>query len=298
MSGDSSSSTNTCLGYASRLSAYPHKGVTGLPEREDTARVLKPKLARLAELVRSARGVVALTGAGISTAAGIPDFRGPKGIWTLEDEGKKRKRRESKNGTSRRRRRDDDEDVSGASFESAAPTTTHMALAALAEAGKLTLCATQNVDGLHFASGLPRAKLAILHGCVFTEKCEACGSEYVRDHDVGGISFKPTGRACDEPCGGVLRDTVLDWEDDLPEEEWDRTEAAFRDADLALCLGTSLRITPAADLPLSAKRFVIVNLQETPHDRQAALVIRAKVDAVMSFLLAELNLALPPAPAR
>lgn len=274
---------NTCLGYASRLSAYPNKGVTGLPEREDSKRVLTTKLKRLVDLVSAAERVVVLTGAGISTSAGIPDFRGPRGIWTLEDAAKKGKKQ----------RRSRDGDVSQASFESAVATPTHFALVALARAGKVTWCATQNVDGLHLSSGFPRTKLAILHGCVFTEKCRDCGKEYVRDQDVGGISFQPTGRLCDDPCGGVLVDTVLDWEDDLPEDEWQATEAEFAQADVCLCLGTSLRITPAADLPFKAKRFVIVNLQETPHDRKATLVIKARVDAVMSHLLLQLGIDLP-----
>lgn len=285
----SAPAVNTCLGYASRLSAYPHKGVTGLPEMEDTKRALKSKLSRLADLVRNASSVVALTGAGISTSAGIPDFRGPRGIWTLEDVQRKKKSKKSR----ARRRQEDDSSVVGATFESARPTATHMALVALERAGKLTLCATQNVDNLHLASGFPRSKLAILHGCVFTEKCEGCGKEYVQDHDVGGISFKPTGRRC-EACGGVLRDTVLDWDDAIPDDEWEKTQAAFSSADLALCLGTSLRITPAADLPLEAAEFVVVNLQETPHDKEAALVVRGRVDVIMTDLLAQLGLELPP----
>lgn len=269
---------NTCLGYASRLSAYPHKGVTGLPEIEDTPRQFKSKMRRLVEMVKSAKSVVALTGAGISTSAGIPDFRGPRGIWTLEDQAKK--------ATKKRRRRNDDEGE-GSSFEDAVPTKTHLGLAELERKGKMTLCATQNVDDLHLKSGFPREKLAILHGCVFTERCRRCDKEYVRPVDVGGVSFKPTGRQCDD-CGDDLVDTVLDWEDELPDREWDKTQEAFERADLALCLGTSLRITPAADLPLQAKEFVIVNLQETPHDRKARLVIRARVDDVMTNLLAGL----------
>ena len=269
---------NTCLGYAARLSPYEHKGVTGLPETEDSERALKRKLKRLVALVKDASKVVALTGAGISTSAGIPDFRGEKGIWTLEK--KKRKRRR-------------DDDIEGASFETAQPTTTHRALVALAANGKLTWCATQNVDGLHLTSGFPRSKLAILHGCVFTERCEPCDKEFVRSFDVGGISFQPTGRQCDV-CTSDLVDTILDWDDDLPDREWNPTSDAFDDADVALCLGTSLRITPAADLPLKAKAFVIINLQQTPHDSQATLVIRARVDRVMTHLLNELNIPLLP----
>ena len=84
---------NTCGGYAARLSDYKHKGVTGLPETEDAPAVLEAKLAQLIDMVRAAERVVVLTGAGVSTSVGLPDFRGPKGIWTLEDEAKKKKRK-------------------------------------------------------------------------------------------------------------------------------------------------------------------------------------------------------------
>ena len=109
----------------------------------------------------------------------------------------------------------------------------------------------ENVDGLHLRSGLPRSKLSILHGDCFVEKCERCKLEYVRDFDVGGVSFKPTGRLCeDDKCQGVLRDVVVDWNDALPEIDLDEAEKVCRSADLVIALGTSLRIVPAGRLPL------------------------------------------------
>ena len=218
----------------------------------------------------------------MSTSAGLPDFRGPKGIWTLEDEAKKKKRKKA--------RPPDLASISGASFETVRPTFTHDALVALERAGSLDFLATQNVDGLHRRSGFPRNKLGVLHGCVFTEKCETCGTEAFHDVDLGGVSFQPTGNACGT-CGGVMRDTVLDWDDGLPPAEWGPAERAFGAADVCLALGTSLRIIPAADMPALADRFVIVNLQETPHDGAAALVVRARVDAVMERLCAALGVA-------
>ena len=199
---------NTCGGYAARLSDYKHKGVTGLPETEDAPAVLEAKLAQLIDMVRAAERVVVLTGAGVSTSAGLPDFRGPRGIWTLEDEAKKKKKR-------KKARPPDLATISGASFETVRPTFTHDALVALERAGSLDFLATQNVDGLHRRSGFPRNKLGVLHGCVFTEKCETCGTEAFHDVDLGGVSFQPTGNACGT-CGGAMRDTVLDWDDGLP----------------------------------------------------------------------------------
>ena len=118
--------------------------------------------------------------------------------------------------------------------------------------GILKSIISQNVDGLHRRSGFPRNKLGVLHGCVFTEKCETCGTEAFHDVDLGGVSFQPTGNACGT-CGGVMRDTVLDWDDGLPPAEWGPAERAFGAADVCLALGTSLRIIPAADMPARAR---------------------------------------------
>ena len=366
-------------GYANRLSEYNHKGVCGLPESFESSRSIKIKLGKLVELVKESKHIVVLTGAGVSTSAGIPDFRGPKGIWTVEEEEKKAKDKEERkrkrqtkqkkgvtkqqetaddvivdtaaaaaregaadvgetakpqcddgkvseyyNSPSRaastsasatKRKRDDDEsDKSGdgdgsdnngtsaatalkesttPSFESARPTFTHRALTKLASVDIVKYVVTQNVDGLHRRSGLPRSKHAVLHGCVFTEKCERCGEEYFRDFDLGGVSFQKTGRQCTKnDCGGDLRDTILDWDDALPEDDWDRSQDECEAADLVLALGTSLRIEPAGSLPLRAKKFVIVNLQVTPLDDDATLIIKERVDRVMEHLLKELNIKL------
>jgi mono-ADP-ribosyltransferase sirtuin 6 len=267
-------------GYASRLAEYPNKGVCGLPENTDTKRSLTVKLNKLAVMVKKSKHFVILTGAGISTNAGIPDFRGPQGIWTLENEKKKAE-------SSKKSRKREREPVV-MDFATAQPTLTHRAIAKLAFEGILKFCITQNVDGLHRRSGLSRDHHAVLHGCVFTEKCGDCGMEHFRDVDVGGMSFQKTGRKC-EKCQGDLCDTLLDWEDPLPEDDFERATEECEKADLALCLGTSLRIEPAGSLPKLAKKYVIVNLQETPMDQEAAMVIRGRVDDVMSNLMEQLG---------
>jgi mono-ADP-ribosyltransferase sirtuin 6 len=92
-------------------------------------------------------------------------------------------------------------------------TKKHKALVALLRAGKLTYVCSQNVDGLHLRSGVPRAQLAELHGDCFVERCAACGAEYARDFELETVGFKRTGRACAAPgCGGALVDSILDWE--------------------------------------------------------------------------------------
>ncbi|KAH9652304.1 NAD-dependent protein deacetylase SRT1 [Citrus sinensis] len=243
--------------------------------------------------------LVVFTGAGISTSCGIPDFRGPNGIWTLQREGKPLPE-------------------ASLPFHRAMPGMTHMALVELEKAGILKFVISQNVDGLHLRSGIPREKLAELHGNSFMEACPSCGSEYFRDFEVETIGLKETSRRCsDLKCGAKLRDTVLDWEDALPPKEMNPAEKHCKIADVVLCLGTSmlktitytpshifmitfysLQITPACNLPLKCLRgggkIVIVNLQKTPKDKKASLVIHGFVDKVVAGVMDLLNLRIPP----
>ncbi|XP_021287890.1 NAD-dependent protein deacetylase SRT1 isoform X2 [Herrania umbratica] len=179
------------------------------------------------------------------------------------------------------------------------PSMTHMALVELEKAGILKFVISQNVDGLHLRSGIPREKLAELHGNSFMETCPSCSAEYLRDFEVETIGLKETSRRCsDEKCGAKLRDTVLDWEDALPPKEMNLAEKHCRMGDVVLCLGTSLQITPACNLPLKSLRgggkIVIVNLQQTPKDKKASLVIHGFVDKVIAGVMEWLNMQIPP----
>jgi len=161
---------------------------------------------------------------------------------------------------------------------------------------------SQNVDGLHPRSGFPLNRLAELHGSVFCEQCDRCSRRYYRSFGVGSVGLKETGRDCEGTstgrlCRGRLRDTTLDWEDALPEEQFAMARRFANNSDVALCLGTSLQIVPVGNLPLETRRkggrMVTVNLQHTKHEKKADLVIHAKVDAVMRRVLAALEVELP-----
>jgi len=268
-------------GYAERLTKGVWKGKCGLPEQFDAPDELERKVEELAQLVRQSSHLVVYTGAGVSTAAGIRDFRGPNGVWTAEERG-------------------ETSTAQGTRFENAKPTLTHMALVALHRLSILKFVVTQNVDNLHTKSGLPRNMVAELHGNVFKETCEKCQREYIGTKELPTVGFKLTGNTCE--CGGLLRDTVLDWFDALPEKEMSDSDDHSKKADLALCLGTSLQIVPARNLPLKATRkhsksqpgkMVIVNLQKTPLDGKAHLIIRAKCDDVMTLLMQKLSSEIP-----
>jgi len=269
--------------YAARLKKGVYYGVCGTPELYDTPEEFDSKVEKLCNFLKESKYTVVHTGAGISTACGIPDFRGPNGVWTRELRAGKRPNSQEASLTS-----------SECRFEDARPSLTHMALVLLVKLGLVQFVVTQNVDGLHLRSGLPSECLAELHGNVFSERCEACQRVCVRNFEIGSIGLKPTGRRC-RVCGGVLRDTLLDWDDPLPEDTLSLSREHSRRAELALVLGSSLRVRPANALPLETRgRFVICNLQRTPRDRRATFVLRAQADRIMYVLLQRLSVPLLP----
>ncbi|CAM9116682.1 unnamed protein product [Discosporangium mesarthrocarpum] len=176
------------------------------------------------------------------------------------------------------------------------PTLGHMALVGLVKAGLVNAIVSQNVDGLHLRSGIPRSKLCEVHGNLFMEHCTKaqCGEEVVRTTDLGGVGFKPTGRFC-RKCGSSMVDTLLDFNDELrdldaAQEHSHRCSVA---GGLALCLGTSLQMAPSMDFPCEANKMVIVNLQATRKDKRATLVMRTTIDKVMKSLMEKLALPIP-----
>uniref|UniRef100_A0A0B6ZQJ5 protein acetyllysine N-acetyltransferase n=1 Tax=Arion vulgaris TaxID=1028688 RepID=A0A0B6ZQJ5_9EUPU len=270
------------VNYASGLSPYENKGKCGLPETFDSPEILSQKLDQLASLVRCSKHIVVHTGAGISTSAGIPDFRGPKGVWTLEEKG--------------------ESPQFDITFDSAEPTATHMALVALERAGIVKYVVSQNIDGLHLKSGFPRNRLSELHGNMFIEECNKCGYQYIKKYCVPTMARNMTGGSCTQiksrgTCRGKLIDTILDWENSLPEQDLNTAVEQCKKSDLTICLGTSLQILPSGNIPLLTKKnggkIVIVNLQPTKHDKKCDLKIAAYVDDVMRRLCEALDVDIP-----
>mmetsp|Transcript_21092 Transcript_21092/g.34014 ORF Transcript_21092/g.34014 Transcript_21092/m.34014 type:complete len:323 (+) Transcript_21092:88-1056(+) len=276
--------------YAEMLSEYTNKGEVGMTEYIETEDATAEKIKELATLIRESKYTVIYTGAGISTSAGIPDFRGPNGVWTCEKRGIKH--------------------PEGKAWEDTKPTLTHLAINLLHEKGFVKALISQNVDGLHLRSGFPRDCLSELHGNIFMEKCERCFAEYLRSSPIKSVGLKLTGRRCSKMritrgrevgCRGRLRDTTLDWEDMLPEPDFSRANYHSEKSMLSITLGTSLQIKPACEMPTYGRRknnknakLVVVNLQKTPYDSEACLVIHARVDNVMKGLLGELGMKVDP----
>jgi len=181
----------------------------------------------------------------------------------------------------------------------AQPTLTHMALVRLLESNYLKYLVSQNCDGLHVKSGIPAAKISELHGNTNVEACAKCAKLYYRNFRVRKVQNRAnlTGRRCE--CGTPLRYTTVAFGQSMPDECFTRAEQNSEIADVTLCLGTSMRVTPACDLPVAGKKtnknhaLCIVNLQKTPFDDQCAVRIYHKVDVVITMLMKMLDLEIP-----
>ncbi|MCO6417936.1 Sir2 family NAD-dependent protein deacetylase [Siccirubricoccus sp. KC 17139] len=238
-------------------------------------------ITELKRLLGAAERAVVFTGAGISTESGIPDFRSPGGIWTqmkpimFQDFCASV---EARRETWRRRF------ASDPVMRAAEPNRGHRAVARLVREGKVSAVITQNIDGLHQASGIPDRQVIELHGNTTYATCLDCAARYEiaelrlafeRDGDV------PECRAC----GGFVKPATISFGQSMPEAAMLRAEQAVRAADLCLVLGSSLVVYPAAGFPEMAKRqgakLVIVNREETPLDPWADLVIHAGIGDVM-----------------
>ncbi|XP_070511868.1 NAD-dependent protein deacetylase Sirt6 isoform X2 [Cardiocondyla obscurior] len=189
------------------------------------------------------------------------------------------------------------------SFDEAIPTKTHMALKKLIEAKKVKFIISQNIDGLHLRSGIQRQHLAELHGNMFTEQCDKCGRQFIRNFATKSVGKKSLDTVCrseqigGRPCRGRMHDTILDWEHNLPDSDLTLSDLHSSVADLSICLGTTLQIIPSGNLPLYTKKYggrlVICNLQPTKHDKKADLIINGNVDEIVVAVMKKLGLEIP-----
>ena len=244
------------------------------------------ELAKAREMrlwVRQSSYVVWFTGAGISTESGLPDFRGPQGVWTRRDAGLPPPQ-------------------ARVAPDQVQPNRTHHALVDLEKRGKAAFLISQNVDGLHLDSGFPGAKLAELHGNSKLMACSGCHrkispKEANWDRGRWGPGYRGREPAPGQPgcpsCGGRLYSSVVNFGDPLPSDELTASFQHARTCDLFVVLGSSLVVSPAADLPGEAleagARLVICNMGETPYDQTCDLRISSDVGDVMQVMLEDLG---------
>jgi NAD-dependent deacetylase len=238
-------------------------------------------VAELSALLSRSRRVLAFTGAGISTASGIPDFRGPKGVWQT------RTPTYYQDFIASERARCEYWDFKLESwhvFRDARPSAVHHALVDLERMRKLEALVTQNVDGLHQAAGTSPAKLIELHGTNSEVECVGCGKREPPQRSMAEFAASRRSPRC-LGCDGLMKPAVVMFGQALVPEHLESARAAAESADLILALGSSLVVTPAANIPLfGAQRgtpYVIVNQGETPHDEIATLRIDDDVERVL-----------------
>jgi NAD-dependent deacetylase len=240
------------------------------------------QLDRLAALLRSADQIVVLTGAGISTESGIPDFRSPGGIWTKYQPiyfddfmSSEEMRRE----TWRRKFATDQ------TMLKAEPNAGHRALAKLVEQGKMTAIITQNVDGLHQRSGVPATRIIELHGNTTYATCLDCGQRYELEPIRKAFQADGTLPVC-EKCDGIVKTATISFGQAMPEIQMARAQDETMQCDLFIVLGSSLVVYPAAGFPRIAKRrgakLAILNREPTDQDDDADLVVHDEIGPTMS----------------
>ena len=237
---------------------------------------------KLQDLIKKSKKLVFFTGAGISTNSGIPDFRGPQGVWKTSTPiyfqdfiNSREKRIESWE------RKFSNE----LSIDSAKPNSGHLKLAEIINKKEGTHLITQNVDNLHQDSGIDDSQITELHGNATYAKCLDCSKKYELD------SLKKEFLSSKEPpfcndCGGIVKTATISFGQAMPEEEMITAQRVSIKSDLFICLGSSLAVFPAADIPLLAKEtgaiLVIVNNESTQMDHLSDLVINRDISEVLS----------------
>ena len=240
--------------------------------------------------VEQARSIAVLTGAGISTDSGIPDFRGPNGVWT-KNPGAER--------MSDLRHYVADPEVRKRAWQSrkthpawtAEPNAGHFALVGLEHSGRLSALLTQNIDGLHQRAGSAAEIVIELHGTIWQVECLGCGARTRMADQLRRVSDADPDPAC-ELCGGILKSATISFGQQLDPRVIERAALAARDCDLLIAIGSSLTVHPAAGLCTVAveagARLVILNAQETPYDGVADAVLRGPIGEILPALTRDL----------
>ena len=244
-------------------------------------------IEQVAGWLKASNNTVVLTGAGISTESGIPDFRGPQGVWTRDPEAEKRATiqhymasREARVASWKNRR--------NSPFMDAQPNAGHLALAELEHKGKLQTLVTQNIDSLHIKAGNSLARIIEVHGTVRDFICMGCGERGPIERVLARVDAGEEDPPC-RTCGGILKSATISFGQNLVAEDLERAQAAASTCDVFLAIGTSLTVTPVAYLPRYAlqagAKLVIMNAQETPYDSAANALLRGQIGEVLPAIV-------------
>lgn len=278
------------LDEGSRDRAGPRQAGSRMTDRATTdtaqeAAALADQLAPVADAVRASRRMVVFTGAGISTESGIPDYRGPNGVWKTNRIPTVENVRTDPAGREERWAQQREHYPHMLARE---PNAGHQAIAHLERSGRVEAIVTQNIDGLHQKAGSDPDRVLELHGSSHWARCMRCGRRFPMAEIVDRVAAGEADPHC-EVCGGVLRSSTILFGESLPEETLRRAVQASASADMMLVVGSSLVVKPAAQLPVLARRngagLVIVNREPTPLDEIAHAVVRGEAGPVLATLV-------------
>ena len=244
-------------------------------------------VAAARSLVREARAITVLTGAGISTDSGIPDFRGPQGVWTKDPDAERTSTLSWYLGDPEVRRQAWQNRLT-APMWTARPNAGHVALVELERQGRLVAVLTQNIDGLHQLAGHDPDLVVELHGTAREVLCWSCGDRGPMAAALDRVRAGDPDPAC-ERCRGILKSATVLFEEPLRMEDLERADQAARSCDLVLAVGTTLTVTPAADVVPVAVRsgaaLVIVNGGPTAYDELADVVVDGPISDVLPAIV-------------
>jgi NAD-dependent deacetylase len=232
---------------------------------------------KLVEYLKASNRMLIFSGAGISTGSGIPDFRGPDGVW---------KRRQPvyyhdfMRSEAARIEHWDYKLEAWAAFRDAKPNATHEAVVQLERSGRVQAVVTQNIDGLHSRAGTSPDKLVELHGTNSLVECQSCGRK--SDPEPHFEFFRKTNQPPTCECGGYLKPATISFGQNLRNEDLEQAERAAKAADLVVALGSTLSVYPAANIPLLAASrgvpYIVINRGPTDHDELPEVRLRIEAD--------------------
>lgn len=252
----------------------------------DAEQSLAEALDAAKQLIDRSSAITVLTGAGISTDSGIPDFRGPNGVWTKNPEAEKMATLQHYVA---------DPEVRKAAWRNratspmwqASPNAGHVALVELERRGKLHTLVTQNVDGLHIAAGHDPSKVVEIHGTAHDVECLECGERAPMERALKRVEAGEDDPPC-RTCGGILKSATISFGQNLREDDLVRAELGARQCDLMLAVGTTLGVYPAANMVPIALRsgapLVIVNGGPTEMDDLADVLVRGSLSEVLPVI--------------
>jgi NAD-dependent deacetylase len=251
------------------------------------AMIDQASLQEIAAWLRQATNVVVLTGAGISTASGIPDFRGPNGVWTKDPKAERLSHIQYYMSDPEVRVESWRQRIDHPAWK-AEPNAGHAALAELERKGRLQLLVTQNIDGLHRIAGSSPERMIEIHGTMREVVCMNCGERAPMERALSRVRAGEGDPPC-RTCGGILKSATISFGQNLVPEDLARAQEAAAGCDVFLAVGSSLGVYPAARLPAIAvsagARLVIINAEPTPYDAVADAVFHGEIVEVLPAIV-------------